>query len=199
MTTLTNTSGLTGFVGISPTVGGVIITGSDVTTEFSDFDFVPGSIIEINANPLPNGSNDFQPFIGYTGTIADITAQNILDINAGTEFANFLNVPGAFTFTLEQVDNPVFIETAFSTTGQLSAFGSFYDMQGNKSSGELNFSADFAGMTEAEVLALVSSQNNFVASWSLNAVATDTSVPEASIGFFSLAIICLAIFAKLKR
>ena len=193
------TNGLNGFVGIAPTIGGVIINGSD--TDGYDFNFVPGSIIEINANPLADGSNDFMPFVGYTGLISDITAEDIDAINAGDEFANFLNVPDAFSFTLEAVDTLVLVESAFSTTAQMSAFGSFYDVNGLKSSGELNFSADFAGMTSQEVATLVSSDNTFVASWSLNAVANGvgpdaTDIPDASLGFISIVLIVLALLAR---
>jgi len=193
--------GLQGFVGIVPTVGGVNITGSDATSQFSNFDFQPGSIVEVNANPLPTGENDFAQFIGMTGLIKDITGADILAINAGNVFEDFIVVPDAFTFDLEVVDTPVFIETAFSTTGQLSAFGSFYDVYGNRTSGELNFSADFAGFTLAETVSLVQSDNEFVATWSLNALAEleATDVPEASLGFFTIGLLIIAMAAKLRQ
>lgn len=192
--------GLQGFVGIAPKIGGVNITGGQ-STLYSDFDFTPGTIVQINANPLfETGENDFLPFNGLEGTISDITGARLEQVNAGLAFENFISVPNAFTFTLEQVSLPMFVESKFATTGQLSAFGTFYDTNGNASSGELNFSADFAGMKLAQVQQLVRSENNFVASWSLNAVATaqPADVPEPSLFIAMLLGSALALINKLR-
>ena len=88
---------LQGRVGINPPspvngIGsGVILTGTGTdipgtTLPATNFDFVPpvnggtGAIVELNANALSSGENDFVPFIGETGDILDISNNQILAI-----------------------------------------------------------------------------------------------------------------------
>ena len=204
---------LQGRVGINPPspVGGepsgVVFTGTGITDPtgipLADLDFVPppeggtGAVVELNANPLPSGENDFAPFIGQTGTINDITVNQLLAVGSGsTTIPGFINIPGAFDFTLTDVEFPVYTFDGTGTTVSIGVTGNFINLSDGSndvSSGTGTFSVDFADLTIAETQALFDEPGETPeefnpGTWSSNLVATAetpvtppvTPVPEAS-------------------
>lgn len=200
--------GLQGRVGINPPtpIGGVetgvifIGTGQEDPNgnPLTDFDFVPpegggnGAVVEINANPLPTGENDFAPFVGAAGTAQDLTVAQLLPITTGNAtLPNFIQFPGAFSITLTEVNFPEYSFDGAGTTVSLGVQGDFIDLSnGAVSQGVGTFSVDFAGLTPDETRALfdepgeVPDQFN-PGTWSSNWVVTAAPhnvgvVPESS-------------------
>ena len=172
---------LTGYAGIAPRIGGVIISEDN-------YNFAPGSVVQINSNALPGGENDFLPFNGLEGVINNLDLANPV--------GELIEIPGAFTFFLESVDTPVFIETAFGTTNQFSGTGQFISETGDVTEGLINFSADYVGFSQEQAIDLTSASNNFVASWSLNTVAFEPigetiDIDEPSMAYGLLLLVAL--------
>lgn len=177
-----------GFLGIAPEVGGVNITSTG-------FDFTSNKIVQTNSNPFLGGDY-FSQFVGKTGTIEDITWQQISSINQGTVFNNFLTIEDGFSFSLTEVAEPVFTQSLFGTTGTISAKGFFTDLDTQETSqGLVTFSSDFVGKSVSQVQKLTTTKNNFVASWSLSGVSTDNNIvrdiPEPSVSVLVLILVLL--------
>lgn len=200
---------LAGRVGINPPspVGGeetgVILIGTGETVPGSnvpatDFDWVPpvgggtGDIVEINANPLDTGENDFEPFIGFNGDIQDITNSQILPIAAGaTTLPNFIVIPDAFSITLTGVAIPEYSFDGSGTTVSVGVNGDFINLSDGSndvSQGVGTFSVDFAGLSIAETQALFDepgeipegfSPGTYSSNWVVEAEVPPV-VPEAS-------------------
>ena len=206
---------LQGRVGINPPspVGGeqsgVILTGTGFNipgTDLpaTDFDFVPpegggtGAIVELNANPLPTGENDFQPFVGFTGDIQDVTALEINDVvTGGDTIPNFITIDDAFSVTLTDVEPSEYTFDGSGTTVSIGVTGDFINLSDGSndiSQGVGTFSVDFAGLTIAETQELFDEAGEIPegftpGTWSSNFVVTaeedvtppgPTPVPEAS-------------------
>ena len=206
---------LQGRVGINPPspvggeASGVILTGTGTNIPGTDlpatnFDFVPpvnggtGAIVELNANALPTGENDFAPFIGETGDIQDISNDQILAIASGaTELDNFILISDAFSVTLTNVEASEYTFDGSGTTVSVGVAGDFINLSdgsGDVSTGVGTFSVDFAGLSIAETQALFDEAGEVPegftpGTWSSNFVVTaeddvtppgPTPVPEAS-------------------
>ena len=220
LTNNANAAALQGRVGINPpspvngVSTGVLLTGTGITgpngNPLTDFDFVPptgggaGPVVELNANPNDNGFNDFLPFVDDTGTIKDVTVVELLALNGldtnlastgvPTPIPDFINIPGAFSFTLENVSFPEYsfsnVAGQISTTVSVSVDGTFINLSDgslDRSHGIGTFSVDFADKTIAETQALFDEPGEMPSqfnpgTWSSNFVATDKPiiVPEAS-------------------
>lgn len=222
-----NAAALQGRVGINPPSNqgqsGVIFRGTGIevpaalnpdTPPLTDFDFVPpnnggvGAVVEINANPF-QGSNDFLPFVNQTGTIKDVTAEQLLaTVGFDTSFNSipevdipeFINLPGSFSFTLESTSFPQYTFTPVNpsnlalggdTTVSIGVTGTFINLSDgslDESDGVGTFSVDFAGKTIAETQALFDEPGEVPiefnpGTWSSNFVAVENNiptVPEAS-------------------
>ncbi|WP_144868905.1 hypothetical protein [Hyella patelloides] len=191
------------YTGTGQTVGDFTGDASD-TRPLTDFDFAPpsgggvGSVVELNANPV-DSRNDFAPFIGQTGSIRDVTALELLDVASGNTIENFINIPGAFSVTLTDVEFPVYTFDGVGTTVAIGARGNFLNLSdgsGDVSDGVGTLSFDFAGLTIAETQALFDEPDEMPdqfnpGTWSSNWVVRDdviippdpnipTSVSEAS-------------------
>ena len=202
---------LQGRVGINPPSpapgeqSGVIFIGTGITVDndegqtvpLTNFDFVPpvdggvGTVVELNANPLPTGENDFAPFVGQTGDILDFEAAALTPGDFPVE--DFINLPGAFSVSLTSVDFPVYSEDDGGTTVAIGVTGDFINLadgSNDVSQGVGTFSVDFAGLTIAETQALFDEPGEIPeqfspGTWSSNFVVTAqppgvTPVPEAS-------------------
>ena len=206
---------LQGRVGINPPSpaegeeSGVIFIGTGITVDndegqtvpLTNFDFVPpveggvGTVVELNANPLPTGEDDFAPFVGQTGEILDLDAAALTPGDFPIE--DFINIPGAFSASLTSVDFPVYSEDDGGTTvaiGVGAQFINLSDGSGDVSTGVGTFSVDFAGLSIAETQALFDEDGEIPeqfspGTWSSNFVVTaeedvtppgPTPVPEAS-------------------
>ena len=209
---------LEGRVGINPPnpvngIGsGVILTGTGfdipgTDLPATDFDFVPpenggtGAVVELNANPLNTGENDFAPFIGDLGDIQDVTALEINQVLTGGEtIPNFINIPDAFSVTLTDVEPSEYTFDGSGTTVSIGVVGDFInlsDASNDVSQGVGTFSVDFAGLTIAETQELFDEAGEVPegftpGTWSSNFIVTaeeedvtppppgPTPVPEAS-------------------
>jgi hypothetical protein len=158
----------------------------------TDFDFVPpsgggnGAVVEINANPAPNGGNDFVPFIGETGTALDLTVADLLPITTGSAtLPNFIEIPGAFSITLTEVQFPQY---TFDSSGTTVSIGvgvdvvNLSDGSGDVSSGVGTFSVDFAGLDPDQTRALFDEPGEIPdqfnpGTWSSNFVVQGVDVP----------------------
>jgi hypothetical protein len=171
---------------------GETVPGSDVPA--TDFDWVPpegggtGAIIEINSNPLPP-QDDFADFVGETGTIQDITAEEIFAVAAGDTIDDFIVIPGAFSVNVTSVGIPDYTFDGSGTTISLGVNGDFINLSdgsGDVSQGVGTFSVDFAGLTIAETQELFDEPGEVPVqfnpgTYSSNWVVTDdVVVPEAS-------------------
>ena len=202
---------LQGRVGLNPPtpVGGqetgVILIGTGQTVPGSnlpatDFDWVPpegggtGAIVEINSNPLPP-QDDFADFLGETGTIQDITAEEIFAVAAGETIDDFIVIPDAFSVNVTSVGIPEYTFDGSGTTISLGVNGDFINLSdgsGDVSQGVGTFSVDFAGFTIAETQALFDepgeippqfNPGTYSSNWVVTADApppTPEVVPEAS-------------------
>lgn len=215
-----NAAALQGRVGINPfnqgdLAAGVNLIGTGVTdpdgNPLTDFDFVPpedgnplvnggttGAVIELNANPVntsnPASPNDFLPFVAEEGTIKDLTLAEIQAIGGGAPLEEFILVPGAFSFQLEQVNFPQYTFDGSGTTVSIGVEGKFFNLSdgsNDASSGVGTFSVDFAGLEPDEVRALYDEPGELSGefaptTYSSNFVAiandddTGVIVPEAS-------------------
>ena len=175
-----NAAALQGRVGINPLnqgglAAGVNLIGTGVTgpdgNPLTDFDFVPpedgnplvnggttGAVIELNANPVntsnPTSPNDFEPFVAEEGTIQDLTLAETQAVNSGAPLEEFILVPGAFSFQLEQVNFPQYTSDSSGTTISVGVEGTFFNLSdgsNDASSGVGTFSVDFAGLNPDEV------------------------------------------------
>lgn len=171
---------LQGRVGINPLnqnglAAGVKLIGTGVVdtngNPLTSFDFVPpddgnplqnggttGAVIELNANPIdsvnPTSPNDFLPFVTDSGTIQDLTLAEIGVINGGAPLDDFILVPDAFSFQLEQVNLPEYSFDGGGTTVSIGVKGTFFNLSdgsNDTSSGVGTFSVDFAGLEPDEV------------------------------------------------
>lgn len=197
---------LDGRVGVNPfneggQPAGLNIIGTGLTAPNGDpltsFDFVPpedpglpsggttGAVIELNANQREGGRNDFAPFVADTGTIQDLSIEEIGAINAGTPLDDFILTPGAFSFQLAQVNFPVYTDTTEGTTVSVGVEGTFFNLSdgsNDASPGIGTFSVDFAGLDPDEVRALFDepgelSEDFSPTTYSSNFVATEEDVP----------------------
>lgn len=215
-----NAAALQGRVGINPVnqgglAAGVNLIGTGVTdpngNPLTDFDFVPpedgnplvnggttGAVIELNANPVnssnPTSPNDFLPFVTDEGTIKDLTLTEIQAVNGGAPLEEFLLLPDAFSFRLEQVNFPQYTFNNTGTTVSVGVEGTFFNLSdgsNDESSGVGTFSVDFAGLEPNEVRALFDEPGELSSAfspttYSSNFVAlannddTGVVVPEAS-------------------
>jgi hypothetical protein len=194
---------------------GLTVPGTDFPA--TDFDFLPpagggiGPVVELNANPL-NGENDFLPFVGFTGSIQDITAAQIFGIVGGATLPDFINIPGAFSVTLTDVENPEYTFDGGGTTVSLGVTGDFINLSdgsGDVSFGVGTFSVDFAGLTIAETQALFDEPGEIPTdfdpgTWSSNfevvAEVPTEVVPEASnlLGLFVIGLGGATVLARKK-
>ena len=179
---------------------GETVPGSDVPA--TDFDWVPpegggtGAIIEINSNPLPP-QDDFADFVGETGTIKDVTAEEIFAVAAGETIDDFIVIPGAFSVNVTSVGIPDYTFDGNGTTISLGVNGDFINSSdGSVSQGVGTFSVDFAGFTIAETQALFDEEGEvpvqfnpgtYSSNWVVTAdedvtppVTPPPTVPEAS-------------------
>lgn len=215
-----NAAALQGRVGINPVnqgglAAGVNLIGTGVTdpngNPLTDFDFVPpedgnplvnggttGAVIELNANPVnlsnPTSPNDFLPFVTDEGTIKDLTLAEIQAVNGGAPLEEFLLIPDAFSFRLEQVNFPQYTFNNTGTTVSVGVEGTFFNLSdgsNDTSSGVGTFSVDFAGLEPDEVRNLFDEPGELSSefsptTYSSNFVAiandddTGVVVPEAS-------------------
>jgi hypothetical protein len=212
LATNVNAAALQGRVGINPPThmegvpSGVVFTGTGIVdpngNPLTDFDFVPpngggvGAVVEINANPF-QGSNDFEPFVGDMGKIIDVSASQLLAVGGldtnfnptgtPTPIPDFINVPDAFSFTLEKVGLPQysFDSDLGSTTVTIGVGGKFVNLADgslDESDGLGTYSVDFAGKTIAETKALFDEEGEVPSefnpgTWSSNFVASADDVP----------------------
>jgi hypothetical protein len=192
---------LEGRFGINPPtpVGGVetgiVFTGTGIEAPngnpLTNLDFVPpnqggfGAVVEINANPAPNGEDDFQPFVGQTGTADDLTVQQLIDVSSSNPLNNFIEIPGSFSVALTDVEFP---EYSFDESGTTVSIGVSIDVfnlsdgSNDVSSGVGTFSVDFAGLTPDETRALFDEPGETPeefnpGTWSSNFVVTAEDVP----------------------
>lgn len=201
---------LQGRVGINPPnpdaggATGVVFTGTGTDapngSPLTDLDFVPprnagsdgeGPVVELNANPLPTGENDFAPFIGELGDIQDVTAAELVAIAGGDTLENFITIGNEFSVTLTDVEFPVYTFDGGGTTVSIGVEGDFINLSdgsGDVSQGVGTFSVDFAGLTIAETQELFDEPGEVPeeftpGTWSSNFIVTadaPPAVPEAS-------------------
>lgn len=199
---------LEGRVGInppSPEPGGegtgVVFTGTGITAPgtgvpLTDLDFVPprnagsdgvGPVVELNANPLPTGENNFEPFIGFTGTIEDVTALELIAVaTGGAVIEDFIVIPDAFSVTLtDVVESPEYTFDDGGTTVSIGVDANFINLSDGSndvSTGVGTFSVDFAGLSIAETQALFDEPGEVPeeftpGTWSSNFIVTADDVP----------------------
>ena len=172
-------------------------TGEEATFPVTSFDFVPpenidtpatggatGAVFELNANP-ENGFNDFLPFVTETGTIQDLSLNEIIAVNSGTPLNDFIVVEDAFSFQLTQINAPVYDFDGSGTTVSIGVVGNFFNLSDGSndiSNGLGTFSVDFAGETPESTRALFDEAGELPdgftpATWSSNFVALAPDVP----------------------
>jgi hypothetical protein len=194
---------LTGGVSFRPgDDGGVILTGTGVTDPdgdpLTDLDFVPpvgggsGVIVELNSGTP--GPNDFEPFEGFSGAIADLTLAQTSSITPDNPLVGFININNGFRFDLEQISFPDYSTTSVGgivtgTTVSIGVSGQFVntsDGSNDVSRGVGSFSVDFAGQTPDQVRALfdqggeVFGPNSYSATFVAVQQPTPAPVPESS-------------------
>lgn len=207
-------------IGTGVTVGDVIGDPTD-TTPLTDLDFAPptdggfGPVVELNANPVttPTGTfNDFDNFVGFTGTILDIPLETALTLSPGTPLENaiVINDPDpAFAFDLTSLGAPVYSQDATGTTISLSLEGIFRNL--SDGSNDISFgvgtaSVDFAGLTIEETQALLDEDGEIPdqfnpGTWSSNFIVTAAPVPEASniLGLLVIGLGGASVLARKKK